>query len=123
VYASTDAAGGDAVYLNAAAIVETTLDAAALKTEVLRPLESALGRERGGAAVTADADIVLFNREVTSYLGRDLPDPDVTTRAHVALPLADIAPDYVHPVSGQTLAQIAAALRSPAIHRREDIRL
>ncbi len=42
--------------------------------------------------------------------GLVLPDPDVLTCAHVALPLADLAPDLCHPVTGEPLSRIAAAL-------------
>ncbi len=36
------------------------------------------------------------------------PDPEILTRAHVALPLADLDPAFVHPLAGETLGEIAA---------------
>jgi 7,8-dihydro-6-hydroxymethylpterin-pyrophosphokinase len=39
---------------------------------------------------------------------RHIPDPEVLERPFVAIPLAEIAPDYVHPKTGQTLREIAA---------------
>lgn len=124
VYVGTDTSGGDSVYYNAALCVETTLDPADLKQQVLKPVEDALGRTRDTSAVTADIDIVLVNEDVLTYNGREIPDPDVMTAAHVAVPLADIAPDYVHPVAGQTLADIATPLaRTDAITRHDDLAL
>lgn len=42
--------------------------------------------------------------------GLVIPDPDILRWPHVALPLADVAPAWVHPVDGRTLAAIAAGL-------------
>jgi 7,8-dihydro-6-hydroxymethylpterin-pyrophosphokinase len=42
--------------------------------------------------------------------GKQLPDPDVLRFPHIAIPLADIAGEWVHPQSGRTLAEIAADL-------------
>ena len=40
--------------------------------------------------------------------GLVLPDPEILTRGHVAVPLADVAPRLRHPVVGRTLAEIAS---------------
>lgn len=121
VYASGDAGGGETVYLNAALRLETTLDPEALKVGYLQVIEDRLDRESSGVFVTADMDIVLVNDAVLTYMGRQIPDPGVTQHAFVALPLADIAPDYVHPVTGETLAQIAAKFAGAPITRRDDV--
>ncbi len=124
VYEGKDEGGGDLVYWNAALCVETTLSPASLKRGVLQPVENLLGRTRDTSAVTADVDIVLVNEEVLTYDGRSIPDADVLTAAHVAVPLADIAPDYVHPVNGRTLEAIAADLAATGtVTRRDDISL
>jgi 2-amino-4-hydroxy-6-hydroxymethyldihydropteridine diphosphokinase len=123
VYASADASGGGLVYLNAAVCVQTPYDAEAFKEGVLTVIEDRLERESSGAFVTADMDIVLVNDAVMEYLGRDIPDPGITEHAYIALPLADIAPDYTHPVTGQTLATIAARFVDDPITRRDDVTL
>ncbi len=124
VYAGQDASGGEGVYFNAALCAETPLSPAELKRQVLNPIENLLGRTRNTSAVTADIDIVLVNEDVLTYDGRDIPDPDVLTTAHVAVPLADIAPNYVHPVEGRTLADVAATVADrDALTRRDDITL
>lgn len=121
VYESVDADGGEMVYLNAALMIKTSLDAEGLKIGILEPIEDRLERESSGVFVTADIDIVLFNNDVMTYLGRTIPDPGVTKHAFVVLPLADIAPAYVHPVTGQMLAVIAEKLSEDALKRRDDI--
>ena len=112
-------------FLNAAVLLRTGLSAEALKAQVLAPIEAALGRVRTAdknAARTIDLDIALFNYEV-SEAGRRIPDPDVLVYPHVALPLADIAPYYVHPESGETLAEIAERMTRTPAHRRDDVDL
>jgi 2-amino-4-hydroxy-6-hydroxymethyldihydropteridine diphosphokinase len=55
-----------------------------------------------------------------------IPDPEIVCYPHIALPLADLAPDYRHPETGETLAQIAArvsATASQPLLRRGDISL
>jgi 2-amino-4-hydroxy-6-hydroxymethyldihydropteridine diphosphokinase len=98
-------------YLNAAvlAAVEPSVTPGALKLRVLRPIEASLGRSRTSdryAPRPVDLDLALFGDLVDSGLG--IPDPEIHTRAHVALPLADLAPGFAHPITGETLAAIAA---------------
>ncbi len=98
-------------YLNAAVLIDLPDGVAAdqLKFRVLRPIEASLGRVRSAdkfAPRPIDLDIALFGDLVDAALG--IPDPDILTCAHIALPLADLDAHFVHPVSGETLAQIAA---------------
>ena len=112
-------------FLNAAVLLRTGLSAGALKAQVLAPIEAALGRVRTAdknAARTIDLDIALFNYDVSEE-GRRVPDPDVLVYPHVALPLADIAPYYVHPESGETLEEIAERLTRTPVRRRDDVDL
>lgn len=104
-------------FLNAAVWVETELDAARFKGEVLAGIEAALGRVRTAdknAPRTIDADIALFNDEVFELGRRHIPDPDIVRFPHVAVPLADIVPDLMHPETGEQLADIAARLVAEA---------
>lgn len=105
-------------FLNAAVVIETPLSAEALKREVLGPIEDRLGRRRSAdknAPRTIDIDIALFNEEVL--------DPEIATRAHLAVPLAEVAADYRLPPIGKTLSEIAAALPQAGIRRRSDLSL
>jgi 2-amino-4-hydroxy-6-hydroxymethyldihydropteridine diphosphokinase len=101
-------------FLNAAVALATDLPLVDLRDRVLRPLEAELGRVRGAdpnAPRPIDLDLAfaggLVIRDPVS--GLEVPDPEIVRRAHLALPLADLAPDAVHPLDGRTLAAIAAA--------------
>lgn len=114
-------------FLNAALWIETQLRPSVLKYDVLRQIEASLGRVRTEdkfAPRPIDLDLVLYGSLIIErpdpYLR--LPDPDTLTRAHIALPLADLAPDFVHPLSGVSLATIAARFAGE-LTIREDIRL
>ena len=112
-------------FFNVAVLIETPLSPAELKWQVLRPIEAQLGRVRTedpNAPRTIDLDIVLFDDAVFELEGSPIPDPAIREHPHVALPLAEIAPDYVHPVTGETLAEIASRLAAAAgVWRRPDI--
>jgi len=95
-------------FLNAAAIIDSDIDVNALDAW-LHALEDAHGRRRDQPRFSSrplDIDIVFFDDLVLKGPGHlELPRPDLK-HAFVLRPLADIAPDYVHPVSGFTLAQL-----------------
>jgi 2-amino-4-hydroxy-6-hydroxymethyldihydropteridine diphosphokinase len=104
------------VFLNAAVRSATHRSPAEIKWRVLRPIEAELGRVRTGdrnAPRTLDLDLVLYGGLVLRdpQEGLTLPDPDLLTRAHLALPAADVAGELRHPETGKTLAEIAAAFR------------
>ncbi|MCB0208495.1 MAG: 2-amino-4-hydroxy-6-hydroxymethyldihydropteridine diphosphokinase [Anaerolineae bacterium] len=97
-------------FLNAAAIIQTHMPAHQLKKHTLRKIEQMLGRVRKidkNAPRSIDIDIMLFNRQILTMGQRHIPDPEILERPFVALPLAEIAPDYIHPETGQTLQEIA----------------
>lgn len=126
---------GQPNFLNAAVIVETDMQPAALKRSVLSWIEKRLKRERSGnrnAPRTIDLDLALFNDDVCEYNGHDVPDPDVLRFAHVAVPIADMAPHMRHPLTDEPMAQIARRLMrvataendgSPALWPRPDVDL
>lgn len=117
---------GQPNFLNAAAIVETDLTAEQLKQQVLTPIEQSLGRVRQAdknAPRPIDLDIMLFNRQIFELGSRHIPDPEIIERAFVAIPLAEIAPNYQHPELAQTLAEIAGGftIESKTMRLRSDI--
>ena len=104
-------------FLNGAAMVETGLSAPELKEQVLQRIEQELGRTRSAnknGPRTIDLDISLFNDEVLAFAGCQIPSAEVLERSFVAIPMAEIAPDYVHPLTGQTLAEIAGKFAAEA---------
>jgi 2-amino-4-hydroxy-6-hydroxymethyldihydropteridine diphosphokinase len=118
---STEPIGSDGrpttqpLYHNAAVRVATDLDAPALHA-VLRTIEEALGRIRTAdkfAPRTIDLDLAYYGRDVVAFEGRRIPERDVLRFAHVAIPLAAVAPDWTHPETGATLSAIAARLIHP----------
>ena len=114
-------------FLNMAIKVATSLSPEQFKTLVIGDIEAQLGRVRDphnkNAPRTIDVDISLWDHGVLDYGAKPwhIPEPDIIRFAHVAVPLAEIAPDYVHPETGQTLTQIAAALDSSSMVRQEKI--
>ncbi len=99
-------------FLNAAVLLETAISPEELQFEVVVEVETVLGRIRDphnkNAPRTIDIDLALFNRDVLKLDQRQIPDPDILNRAFVAIPLAELAPEYLHPLESCTLAEIAA---------------
>jgi 2-amino-4-hydroxy-6-hydroxymethyldihydropteridine diphosphokinase len=103
---------GQPVYHNAAMLIETSLEPAALKQTLLN-IEAAMGRVRTAnkyAPRPIDLDIAYYGGEILELAGRSIPDPEAARLAHLALPLADVAPNWVHPELGVTLAQLITRL-------------
>lgn len=118
---------GAANFFNGALLLATDLDPEELKRRLQEEVEEPLGRVRrpGQKFIprTIDVDIALWDDLVGTIAGRPVPDPDILRFIHVAQPLADIAPDYHHPETGQPLAEIAAGLarEGPLPRLRPDI--
>lgn len=99
---------GQPEYRNGVALVEAHADAEGV-LKALQALETALGRERmaRNAPRTLDLDLIAFGREVVDTPGLILPHPRAHQRRFVMGPLAEIAPDWRHPVSGETAQALA----------------
>ncbi|MBS0527546.1 MAG: 2-amino-4-hydroxy-6-hydroxymethyldihydropteridine diphosphokinase, partial [Proteobacteria bacterium] len=86
-------------------------------------VEAEFGRRRTvpNAARPIDLDLLDYRGEIApAGPGRaTLPHPRMTGRAFVLLPLADLAPDWRHPVTGQPIGDLLAAL--PPDQRAERI--
>jgi 2-amino-4-hydroxy-6-hydroxymethyldihydropteridine diphosphokinase len=81
-------------YVNAAVRIETRLGADDLLA-ALQAIERRHGRLRGGirwGPRTLDLDILLYGEEIIDRPGLRVPHPEMTSRAFVLVPLADIAP-------------------------------
>lgn len=98
-------------FLNAAAVIDSDLDPFALN-DWLHALEDAHGRDRSGPRFgdrPLDIDIVFYDALVLDGPGHLQLPRDELRHAFVLKPLADIAPDFVDPRSGRTLAALWAA--------------
>lgn len=101
-------------FYNAAVLLETNLEAIRFRNEILDLVERKLGRVRTAdknAPRTIDADMILFNEEVLDLdANHHIPDPDLLTFRHVAVPIAELMPDMIHPETGERLSTIAKRL-------------
>ena len=95
-------------YLNGVVLVETGLSASQVLAALHR-VEARFGRVRteANAPRTLDLDLIAHGRTVTED-GLVAPHPRAAERLFVMGPLAQIAPDWRHPVSGRTAAELAA---------------
>lgn len=122
-------------FANACAVVESRLSPVAM-LDGLHAIEAAMGRVRGArwAQRLIDLDILAMGDSVLpdratvqrwmTLADEDqrrnapeslvLPHPRLHERAFVLVPLADVAPDWVHPLTGQSVRAMAAALDDAA---------
>ncbi len=75
-------------------------------------IESKLGRTgKSNAPRPIDIDILLYDEQVIETSALTIPHPKMTERAFVLIPLAEIVPDVVHPVSGKTIKELSEGVR------------
>jgi 2-amino-4-hydroxy-6-hydroxymethyldihydropteridine diphosphokinase len=100
-------------FLNSAATAQTNLPATAVLTTLL-DVERQFGRERPhpGAARTLDLDLILYGGAVLNEPGLIVPHPRFRERLFVLEPLAEIAPGWIDPVTGLTVAALLTRLRT-----------
>ncbi len=98
-------------FLNAVARVETRLEPEQL-LQVLLKVEKTMGRvrKRHWGERNIDLDLLLYGNLVYQSKTLTLPHPDMLNREFVLAPLAQIAPDFVHPVVGKTIQELWQAL-------------
>lgn len=121
-------------FYNLVAEIETSRSPRRILAEI-EAIHRLARRERDGerlASRTLDIDLLLYDGLIASEPGIELPRPDVLEYAFVLRPLAELAPDFLHPLTGKTLhehwrefdaasmplSQVQLALDEPAVTSR-----
>lgn len=107
-------------FLNQVVQVETYLQPEAL-IHHLKRLETALGRVpnfQNGPRII-DIDILFFDDLVLNSPNVQIPHPRLHERAFVLTPLADLAPDLVHPTLNKSVRMLLAGVDQSSIQRYE----
>lgn len=101
------------VYLNAALTAQTKLSPRQLMGQLL-VVEKRMGRvrDRRWGPRTVDLDLLLYDDKIIDEEGLVCPHPRMTFRRFVLQPAAEIAADWIHPVSGKTIGQLFERLDS-----------
>ncbi|WP_149538698.1 2-amino-4-hydroxy-6-hydroxymethyldihydropteridine diphosphokinase [Siccirubricoccus phaeus] len=103
---------GAPLFVNGVARLEGEVPDPAALLAALHAIEAAAGRERPfpNAPRRLDLDLIAVGDLVRAAPDPILPHPKAHLRRFVLDPLADVAPDWVHPALGRSLAELRAAL-------------
>lgn len=101
-------------FLNQVVVIESVLSAEQMMNQILL-IEEKLGRRKTikwGPRII-DIDILFFNDEIISTENLVVPHPGLHQRKFTLVPLAEIMPDYVHPVLKKTISVLLNELNDP----------
>ncbi len=85
----------------------------------IKKLEGSMGRQRTfrNGPRLIDIDILFYDSLETEQSGLVIPHPRITERAFVLVPLAEIAPDLLHPILQVTMQELLSRIQSQDIHQ------
>jgi 2-amino-4-hydroxy-6-hydroxymethyldihydropteridine diphosphokinase len=114
---------GSPEFYNGVVAVETSIAPRELKFAVLRRIEESLGRVRGPdkfAPRPIDLDIIVYGDLQVDEVDLVIPDPEITKRAFIAVPLVDLDPAMTLPGSGVRIADLAGRMDIGGMTALED---
>ncbi len=110
-------------FINSVIEIHTELDPLEL-LKALQKIETAMGRKKpakgdGGGKKAVDRsvsriidlDILLYGNQIVDARKLKVPHPELPNRKFVLLPLSELAPAYLHPVSGVTISELTVACK------------
>ncbi|MFO7033134.1 2-amino-4-hydroxy-6-hydroxymethyldihydropteridine diphosphokinase [Limnospira fusiformis CCALA 023] len=105
-------------YINGCATLVVSISPQLL-LETLLEIEKTLGRVRGErwGPRTLDLDLLLFDDLILKTPTLEIPHPRMGDRAFVLVPLAEIAPDWIDPVSKKTIAQLLETIDHSGVQK------
>lgn len=95
-------------FYNLVAVFETAVDVLDIR-EKIRAIETQQGREEGNnrsGSRNLDLDLLLYGNLVLYGIGLDVPRREIIDHAYILKPLADLLPDFSHPVTGEAFREI-----------------
>jgi 2-amino-4-hydroxy-6-hydroxymethyldihydropteridine diphosphokinase len=79
---------------------------------LVKGIEQKMGRySRSGEPRIIDIDVLLFGDQVVNTRDLVIPHPQIAERSFVLVPLSEIAPDVVHPVTKKTIKEMNQAIK------------
>jgi 2-amino-4-hydroxy-6-hydroxymethyldihydropteridine diphosphokinase len=113
-----------AAYLNTVWQIRTDVPPRQIKFDILRRIESELGRVRTQdryRARTIDLDLLLYGDLVLRDADLILPDPDIRRRPFLAIPLFELNPALILPDTQERLQHVVSAFNGSALEPVLDI--
>jgi 2-amino-4-hydroxy-6-hydroxymethyldihydropteridine diphosphokinase len=106
-------------YLNQVIVIETNISAREVLQKILA-IELILGRRREEkwGSRTIDIDILFYGTEIVNEEGLHVPHPELHKRRFTLEPLAEIAPDLVHPAINKSILLIKNELKDSLIVKK-----
>lgn len=96
-------------FYNQVHVVKTNFSARKVLDSILK-IEEEMGRRRTtkNAARIIDIDILFYNQDTVNEQNLKIPHQHIADRRFVLLPLKEVAPHMIHPVSGKTISELLA---------------